>query len=254
MAPRVLRFVKANYTLHREANSPLRRKFVGEPTPVDERRWWALQNRLGNIWSQIAVAPIGIGLIELAEGRYLFAGGYLLLGFLLAFLVSYLMNNEEIKNKNSATPRLYRYVGIGAVAITWILFAINIYSIYGRSDLRMAPFAPNSAFFSTLPMTSESVTVWCFPYEPLSCSIALQYRKGLAARFNILNWGNFLVGLSPREADFKGINIATRSDQGRPNGAKALYGELRELRVPCEYQKDEALGPNEFELWIGGKP
>lgn len=92
-----------------------------------ERQWWALQNRLGNIWSQIAVAPIGAGLIEIGDKNYGLAAIYLLIGLFLAFVVSNLMKDEEIKRTLPSPTRAYRYVGIAAVTITWALFVGDIY-------------------------------------------------------------------------------------------------------------------------------
>jgi hypothetical protein len=57
------------------------------------------------------------------------------------------------------------------------------YDIYDRhqfisagDDARLAPFAKNNAkFFSDLPVDpNESVVMVCFPYDPMSCSIAAQ--------------------------------------------------------------------------------
>lgn len=123
-------------------------------------------------------------------------------------------------------------------------------------DLRQAPFAEGSAFFSTLPITDESVELWCFPYDAESCSIAVQYRNRLAEHFGIVNPSQFVVAMVPREADFKGINIATRSDriQDRPKGARALAGQLRATHIPCQFKTDPSLSSKEFEVWIGSKP
>ncbi len=132
-------------------------------------------------------------------------------------------------------------------------------------DLRTVPLAPGSTLLPLVPHFDESVTVWCFPYDPDSCSIALQYRSRLNDGFKMHTWhvkddgGNnfeFLVGMSHlRRTDFKGIKIATLS-QDRPEGAKELLQNLRAVGVPADFNTDtqENLGPKDFEVWVGGRP
>jgi hypothetical protein len=133
-------------------------------------------------------------------------------------------------------------------------------------DLRTLPLAPGSTFLPLVPHFDESVAVWCFQSELSSCAIALEYRDRLAQGFTMRNWhvkddgGNnfeFLVGMSHLHgADFKGIKIDTLTDQYRPDGAKELLKNLQALGVPADFGIDnqENLGPNDFEIWIGGKP
>jgi hypothetical protein len=112
---------------------------MAEPTPHEERKWWSQQNRLGNIWSQMALAPISASFIELAEGRYWFAGGFFILGLFLAFVVNNLMGREEITPPVNRFQTSHRYLGIGAVIVTWSLFVYLIYEqIYSRPSVSVS--------------------------------------------------------------------------------------------------------------------
>ncbi len=243
---------------------------MAEPTPSDERKWWALQNRLGNVWSQIAIAPITVSLFEFAEGRYRLGAGYLSLGFVLAFVVSDLMKNELVTPATGGSPRSYRYVGVAAIILTWVLCGVTVYvqllwsaptaiSTPERplafssveADTRLVPFAPNSRFFSELPTdTSESFEMVCFAFEPISCSIARQYRNRLAD-----HWSPKRISIRGSDADFKGISIVTRSEDNRPDGAVKLRAQLWDsFRIDAQSNVNPALNANEFQIWIGGKP
>ena len=190
--------------------------------------------------------------------------------------------NQAIKSATSkGIPRKRRYWPWVAIIIvaTLVAWGPTILLHYGylapmgvqaqsppSPDLRTVPLAPDSTFLPLAPYFDESVTVWCFPYDPDSCAIALRYRSRLADGFNMRSWhvkddgGNdyeFLTGMSHlHRTDFKGIKIDTRSEQDRPEGAKELLKNLRALGVPADFAIDnqENLGPKDFEIWIGGKP
>ena len=121
------------------------------------------------------------------------------------------------------------------------------------------------AFVPLAPYPDESVMVWCFPYELGSCDIARKYREYLHDDFKMLDWHSsdksgplvFLTGMSSlHHADFNGIKIATSSKDIHPDGATELFGKFQRLGVPVDWSFDDkdGLGPNDFEIWIGGKP
>jgi hypothetical protein len=96
----------------------------------------------------------------------------------------------------------------------------------------------------------------CFAYDPLSCNIAARYRD----RFSD-HWTPepTFVEQTSNPATFKGITIITKSEQNRPLGAIKLRDAF--LNVPIDAHlgvldpsSPLKLEPNEFAVWIGGKP
>jgi hypothetical protein len=125
-----------------------------------------------------------------------------------------------------------------------------------KPDLRLAPFAENSTFFTaSLPADNEGVRVWCFPYEIESCDIAMKYRSRLSENFTVLPWHGFLTGLSNvSSSDFKGVNVGVQSVKSAPEGATKLQAKLQELGIPSQLTEDEDCAPGDFSIWIGGQP
>jgi hypothetical protein len=171
--------------------------------------------------------------------------------------VSNLMKREEIKPRAKAT---YRLLGVGAVIATWALTAVLIcVQILSRRapDLRLAPFASDSHFFSDLQSDdAESFKMVCFPYdaeEPPSCSIALRYQDALGKYWTPED----IVFDQDRAATFKGISILTQSTNA-PKGALRLRQQFRTVGIETDFRTADPsslkLGPKDFAVWIGGKP
>jgi len=165
--------------------------------------------------------------------------------------------HAESVRPTTTSLRIYLpMAGLGLLMIvTWAGIWANQHQTR-QIDARLIPFTKASQFFSTLPRTNESVIVWCFPYDPQSCSIALQYKEAFTHKFNTLYWRNeFPTGLSPQSpADFTGINIATAPGVIPPNGARAFKEALDNAGVKSDWKADLTLKPNEFAVWIGRKP
>jgi hypothetical protein len=122
-------------------------------------------------------------------------------------------------------------------------------------DLRLVPVEADPTFFSPLPRdTHEVFQLCCFPYEAMSCNIAVKYRSRLTEYFTPSNDTCFSLALEG--ADFKGIRIVTRSEKrdGLP-GALILSSQLRHtLGADPLVRLNPSLKPNVFQIWIGGKP
>jgi hypothetical protein len=146
-----------------------------------------------------------------------------------------------------------------AVAIFALILAIVImgYDIYDRhqfvsvgDDTRLAPFTKNNArFFSDLPVDpKESVVVVCYPYDPMSCSIAARYRDYFADHWTP---GQTVFDAS-NPVSLSGIAIVTQSEV-RPAGALALRQKFREIGIKAAFPLDPTgiKGANEFAVVIG---
>jgi hypothetical protein len=185
----------------------------------------------------------------------------------MAFIASVKASPTNQSSGQTSTPmRRWRWASlfILSVGIAWGPLLLKHYGYFAPSaDLRLAPF-DDLAAFPLAPYPDESVTMWCFPYEPGSCDIARKYRESLHDDFNMLDWHctdkdggrlTFLTGMSSlHHADFKGIKIDTHSEKDRPDGAKDLMLKLQALGVPADWSADDGVGPKDFEIWIGGKP
>jgi hypothetical protein len=130
-------------------------------------------------------------------------------------------------------------------------------AIYVRPlDPRLVPFAEKSRFFDGFVNDdSESFKMICFPFDsenPSSCSIALRYQEALGKFWKPKD---FAFDQRP-SADFKGISILTGSIIPS-RGADRLRQQLLAIGIEPDYRTANAslnLGPNDFAVWIGGKP
>ena len=119
------------------------------------------------------------------------------------------------------------------------------------TDPRLAPLAIGSRFLSDLPPdTKETVWIFCYPFDPMSCNIARQYQKRFRAQ-----WTTGFIKYGPtEEPDFSGINIAVRDLFDPAPGAISLKKELGNCGIDADLRPAPDLKPNEFEVWIGRKP
>jgi hypothetical protein len=151
------------------------------------------------------------------------------------------------------------------VGLFLLALVVSSYDLYERHfgpsrqmavvDARLAPFASDSHFFTDLPVnTGESFKIICFPFDPMSCNLAARYRDHLAD-----HWtpdGPIMFSYE-NPATFNGLSILTQSEK-RPAAALVLRERFRSVGVEPEFPianpAQLKLEPNEFALWVGGKP
>jgi hypothetical protein len=121
-----------------------------------------------------------------------------------------------------------------------------------KPDLRLAPFAKKSTFFDNLPTDpNQSFVMACFPYDPMSCNIAAQYRDRLADHWTPDN----TIYVLENPASITGIAILTVGEH-RPSGALELRSKFRDIGIDAGFPvvPSVQLKPDQFAVIIGAKP
>jgi hypothetical protein len=145
------------------------------------------------------------------------------------------------------------------VLLTSSVLSIPLYGVVRwavwPADERLAPFAANSRFFEELPTDAPGTfTMICYPFDtesPSSCEIALSYQTALGKYWRP---GDFIfVETRP---NFKGISILTQPNVS--NGALKLRQHFRSIGIDPEFRPADPsvklVGPDDFAVWIGGRP
>ncbi len=133
--------------------------------------------------------------------------------------------------------------------------AVTAFDYHKRSsitehDPRLLPLNDPEFFAGLSVDPKQSVMMVCFPYDPLSCNIAAQYRDRFADYWTPETTGFNVLNPAP-----KGVVIITKSESGRPAGALALRQRFRAIGVSADLDFDPSIkDPSEFQVVIGGRP